>query len=137
MPFLMDTAIQGENMGVYLSLLIVNLAIYLDARTLQQEAEDVYADIMKYSPRKWTILAFLLFIVVAPWYYYRRHKFLTHVYSRTREDLSAEVNIFPEEPSFQEFATHDKSLAGETTPAEKSCFPKPNPLFLASLKRPG
>jgi membrane protease YdiL (CAAX protease family) len=98
----------------YLSLLIVNFVIYLDARTLQQEAEDVYTEIMKYSPRKWTILTFLLFIVVAPLYYYRRHKFLTRFHSRKLENLSVDVSTSAEIPCPQEPNPHFSRII-ETT----------------------
>lgn len=74
----------------YLALLIVNFTIYLDARILQQQASGQYSEIMKSSPRKWAILAFLLFIIFAPLYYYRRRKLLAIIHSTSSEDLSPE-----------------------------------------------
>ncbi|MBU4316354.1 MAG: CPBP family intramembrane metalloprotease [Proteobacteria bacterium] len=117
-------------MDGYIGLLVVIFIICMDARALRQEAEDVYSDIMKYSPRTWTILTLLLFIFVAPWYYYRRYKFLKALGSKTHENLSGDKNIPVEEIGDPEHTMPANLMDSEILTTSGLPNPaKPNPFF--------
>jgi membrane protease YdiL (CAAX protease family) len=72
----------------YVILLVVTGVIYLDAKTLKQENEVLYSDVMKVSPLIWTVWSLLLFIVAAPIYYYGRRKLL---HMMMRSDIRSDV----------------------------------------------
>ena len=57
-------------------LIIITYVVYLDAKMLRAEDEEIYRDSIRGKPLLWTVLSFLLFIIVAPLYWLRRQKYL-------------------------------------------------------------